>query len=139
VKKRLKVNGVIMGFAALAIAFFPRFFLRVYSGGIQEEILEAAGFALILLGQIIRVSARGYKAEHSQDSWALIQGGPYQVVRNPMYLGIFLIGLGVVLAIFRWWAAAVFIGRKKILAECFRKLIRNIAGRYPVFFRSYLA
>jgi protein-S-isoprenylcysteine O-methyltransferase Ste14 len=109
VKKRLKVNGVIMGFAALAIAFFPRFFLRVYSGGIQEEILEAAGFALILLGQIIRVSARGYKAEHSQDSWALIQGGPYQVVRNPMYLGIFLIGLGVVLAIFRWWAAAVFI------------------------------
>ncbi|MCX5669362.1 MAG: isoprenylcysteine carboxylmethyltransferase family protein, partial [Candidatus Omnitrophica bacterium] len=32
----------------------------------------------------------------------------YQVVRNPMYLGIFLIGLGVVLAVFRWWAAVVF-------------------------------
>ena len=26
-----------------------------------------------------------------------------------MYLGIFLIGLGVVLAVFRWWAAVVFI------------------------------
>jgi len=80
VKKRLKVNGVIMGFAALAIAFFPRFFLRVYSGSIQEDILEALGFAFILLGQIIRVSARGYKAEHSQDSrginsgWALSGG-----------------------------------------------------------------
>ena len=108
-KKRLKVNGVIMGFAALAIAFFPRFFLRVYSGSIQEDILEALGFAFILLGQIIRVSARGYKAEHSQDSRALIQGGPYQVVRNPMYLGIFLIGLGVVLAVFRWWAIMVFV------------------------------
>ncbi|MDP2927940.1 MAG: isoprenylcysteine carboxylmethyltransferase family protein [Candidatus Omnitrophota bacterium] len=108
-KRRLKINGFIMACAALVIAFFPRFFLRVYSGGIREEILEALGFALILLGQIIRVSARGYKAEHSQDSQALIQGGPYQVVRNPMYLGIFLIGLGVVLAIFRWWAVVVFI------------------------------
>jgi protein-S-isoprenylcysteine O-methyltransferase Ste14 len=109
VKKRLKINGMIMACAALAIALFPRFFLRVAnSGGIPEEILEVLGFALILLGQIIRVSARGYKAEHSQDSQALIQGGPYQVVRNPMYLGIFLIGLGVVLAIFRWWAVVVF-------------------------------
>lgn len=108
-KKRLKLNGLIMGFAALVVAFFPRFFLRVYAGSIQEEILEVLGFAFILLGQIIRVSARGYKAEHSQDSRALIQGGPYQVVRNPMYLGIFLIGLGVVLAVFRWWAAVVFV------------------------------
>jgi len=109
VKKRLKINGIIMGIAALVIAFFPRFFFRVYSGSIQEEILEASGFAFILLGQIIRVSARGYKAEHSQDSRFLIQGGPYRVVRNPMYLGIFLIGLGVVLAIFRWWALVVFV------------------------------
>jgi protein-S-isoprenylcysteine O-methyltransferase Ste14 len=98
-----------MGCAALAIVFSPRFFLRGYSGSIQEMILEVLGFALILLGQIIRVSARGYKSEHSQDSHALIQGGPYQVVRNPMYLGIFLIGLGVVLAVFRWWAIGVFI------------------------------
>jgi protein-S-isoprenylcysteine O-methyltransferase Ste14 len=109
VKKRLKVNGVIMGFAALVVAFFPKLFLRVYSEGLCEEILEVLGFAFILAGQIIRVSARGYKAEHSWDSQALIQGGPYQVVRNPMYLGIFLIGLGVVLAIFRWWAAVVFV------------------------------
>ena len=109
-KKRLKINGMIMACVVLVVAFFPRFFLRVAnSGGIREEIVEALGFALILLGQIIRVSARGYKAEHSQDSQTLIQGGPYQVVRNPMYLGIFLIGLGVVLAIFRWWAAIVFI------------------------------
>jgi protein-S-isoprenylcysteine O-methyltransferase Ste14 len=109
-KKRLKINGIIMAAAALVLAFFPRLFLRVYSGGIREELIEAMGFALILLGQLIRVSARGYKAEHSRDSQALIQTGPYQVVRNPMYLGIFLIGSGVVLAIFRWWAVGVFIG-----------------------------
>jgi len=109
VKKRLKINGVIMACAALVIVLFPRVFLRVYSGDPWEEAIEASGFGLILLGQIIRVSARGYKAEHSQDSQVLIQGGPYQIVRNPMYLGIFLIGLGVVMAVFRLWAAGVFI------------------------------
>ena len=138
-KKRLKINGIIMGFAGLAIAFFPRFFLRVAnSGGIREEMVEALGFALILLGQIIRVSARGYKAEHSQDSQALIQGGPYQVVRNPMYLGIFLIGLGVVLAIFRWWAVivfiAVFIIRYILLIY---KEEKKLGARFPQAYPEY--
>ncbi|MDD5560882.1 MAG: isoprenylcysteine carboxylmethyltransferase family protein [Candidatus Omnitrophica bacterium] len=108
-KKRLKINGIIMGCAAIVVVFFPKFFFRNNINGGMEEYIETLGFALILLGQIIRVSARGYKAEHSRESQALIQGGPYQVVRNPMYLGIFLIGLGVVLAVFKWWAAVIFI------------------------------
>jgi protein-S-isoprenylcysteine O-methyltransferase Ste14 len=108
-KKRIKINGIIIGVAALAVVFFPKLFLRFSSGSVQEKVCVVLGFAFILLGQIMRVSARGYKAENSLDSRALIQGGPYQLVRNPMYLGIFLIGLGVVLAVFRWWAVAVFI------------------------------
>jgi protein-S-isoprenylcysteine O-methyltransferase Ste14 len=108
-KKRLKINGVIMGCAAIMVVFFPKFFFRSNVNEGADEYIEILGFALILLGQIIRVSARGYKAEHSRESQALIQGGPYQVVRNPMYLGIFLIGLGVVLAVFKWWAAIIFI------------------------------
>jgi len=98
-----------MGCAAIMVVFFPRFFFRNNVNGGMEEYIELLGFALILLGQIIRVSARGYKAEHSRESHALIQGGPYRIVRNPMYLGIFLIGLGVVLAVFKWWAAIIFI------------------------------
>lgn len=108
-KKRLKINGIIMGSAGILIVCFPAVFIRRYSGTPWESLLELLGFVLILSGQIIRVSARGYKAENSRESQALIQGGPYQVVRNPMYLGIFLIGLGVVLAIFQWWAAVIFI------------------------------
>lgn len=108
-KKRLKINGIIIACAAILVVFFPKVFIRNYSDDPWEEIVELLGFALILLGQIIRVSARGYKAEHSGQSQALIQGGPYQIVRNPMYLGIFLIGLGVVLAVFQWWAAVIFI------------------------------
>ncbi len=98
-----------MGCAGILIVLFPGVFMRRYSGGPWEDWIELLGFALIFLGQIIRVSARGYKAEHSDQSQALIQGGPYQAVRNPMYLGIFLIGLGVVLAVFQWWAAVIFV------------------------------
>jgi len=108
-KKRLKINGIIMGCAGILIVFFPGVFIRRYSASPWEDRIELLGFALIFLGQIIRVSARGYKAEHSDQSQALIQGGPYQAVRNPMYLGIFLIGLGVVLAVFQWWAAVIFV------------------------------
>jgi protein-S-isoprenylcysteine O-methyltransferase Ste14 len=108
-KKRLKINGIIMGCAAIMVALFPRVFFRNNVNCGIEKYMELLGFSFILLGQIIRVSARGYKAEYSCESQALIQGGPYQVVRNPMYLGIFLIGLGVVLAVFKWWAAVIFI------------------------------
>jgi protein-S-isoprenylcysteine O-methyltransferase Ste14 len=109
-KKRLKINGIIIFCATVIVAFFPKVFFRSHgSGTILEEYIEIMGFSLILLGQIIRVSARGYKAEHSREGQVLIQGGPYQVVRNPMYLGIFLIGLGVVLAVFKLWVAVIFI------------------------------
>ncbi len=97
-----------MGIAAIVVIVSPRVFFQNGGASNWAEYIQFLGFALILLGQIIRVSARGYKAEHSQDSQALIQGGPYQVVRNPMYLGIFLIGLGVVLAVFKWWVAGIF-------------------------------
>jgi len=108
-KKRLKINGIIMGCAGILIVLFPGVFMRSYSATHWEGWIKLLGFALIFLGQIIRVSARGYKAENSRESQALIQGGPYQLVRNPMYLGIFLIGLGVVLAVFQWWAAIIFV------------------------------
>jgi protein-S-isoprenylcysteine O-methyltransferase Ste14 len=140
-KKRLKINGMIMAGSALVVAIFPRFFLRAYSGGNSEEAIEALGFGFILLGQIIRVSARGYKAEHSQDSHALIQGGPYQVVRNPMYLGIFLIGLGMAMAVFKLWAVAIFtavfiIRYILLIFKEEKKLLAMFPQTYPEYCRK---
>ncbi len=110
-KKRLKINGVIMFIAFWVIAFFPALFFRSEKVGslVIDQFAETFGIAFILLGQILRVSARGFKAEHSQGGNALIQEGPYAVVRNPMYLGILLIGLGIVLMLFKWWVVLVFL------------------------------
>jgi len=127
-----------MGCAAVVVVFFPRVFFRNNLPGGIEEYVEVLGFSCILLGQIIRVSARGYKAEHSCESQALIQGGPYQVVRNPMYLGIFLIGLGVVLAVFKWWAVGIFI---MVFAIRYIMLIykeeRKLLALFPESYKDY--
>ena len=108
-KKRLKINGIIMFLAAVVVVAFPTVFFRIESFNKWDRFAEIFGVAFILLGQLIRVSARGYKAENSKEGLALITGGPYSLVRNPMYLGILLIGLGVVLMLFEWWIVIVFL------------------------------
>ena len=108
-KRRLKFNGIIIFATLVLLIIFPKFFMRKAGVGTLDGILVITGIALILLGQLFRLSARGYKAQHSREGQALIQGGPYSLVRNPMYLGILLIGLGMVLMFFKWWVAAVFI------------------------------
>lgn len=60
------------------------------SGG--NWLIDALGFVLILIGLGVRIVARDWKASHG--SSVVVVTGPYSVVRNPMYVGSFLIGLG---------------------------------------------
>jgi len=108
-KRRLKTNGFIVFFTVLLVAIFPRLFLRSKSVTYFDGVLEILGIALILLGQLFRASARGYKSENSQNGHALVQGGPYALVRNPMYLGILMIGTGIVCVLFKWWVSVIFL------------------------------
>jgi protein-S-isoprenylcysteine O-methyltransferase Ste14 len=122
----------------MMIVLFPSFFFRHQRLGSLEEIAEIFGIALILFGQLIRTSARGYKSEQSQNGHALIQGGPYLLVRNPMYLGILLIGLGIVLILFQWWVMAafliVFVVRYLLLIfKEEKKLLDVFSGQYKTY------
>ncbi len=120
------------------IVLFPSFFFRHQRLGSLEEIAEIFGIALILFGQLIRTSARGYKSEQSQNGHALIQGGPYSLVRNPMYLGILLIGLGIALMLFQWWAMAVFlivfiVRYLLLIFKEEKKLLEVFSGQYKIY------
>ena len=108
-KRRLKINGVVMFLATVFLALFPAFFFRRNIAGPLDGIIEVLGIAVVLLGQLIRVSARGFKSDNSRNGNLLVKSGPYSLVRNPMYLGIILIGLGAVLMLFKWWVVIIFI------------------------------
>lgn len=108
-KKRIKVNAVFIALGVIILIVFHGAFFRNPKITTWNTITEILGLALILLGQLLRVSARGFKSEHSDNGAALIQDGPYMLVRNPMYLGVLLIGSGVVLALLQWWALPIFI------------------------------
>lgn len=98
-----------MSIVFLLAAIFPKTFFRPSRALYFDEVVEIFGMVFILLGQLFRVSARGYKSEYSKDGHALIQDGPYALVRNPMYLGILLIGLGIIMVLFHWWVAIIFL------------------------------
>lgn len=108
-KKRLKINGIVMFLAAIILAIFPAIFFRRNTLGWDNGITEVFGIGFILLGQLIRVSARGFKSENSKNGFDLVRSGPYSLVRNPMYLGIILIGFGAVLMLFKWWVVIIFL------------------------------
>lgn len=142
-KKRIKVNGIIIFLAFLSIILFPRIFLRHRQAGFLDNLARVFGIILILVGQLLRVCARGFKAENSQNSQALIMGGPYALVRNPMYLGILLIGSGVVFTLFNWWVGIIFLlvfvlryitlvlTEEKKLMDKFPESYRNYQNRVP--------
>jgi len=138
-KRRLKAKGFIIFSACLAAVLFPRIFFRAASeDGLFNKAVEISGVLLILAGQLFRASARGYKSEYSRDSLKLVTGGPYTLTRNPMYFGIFLIGLGMILALFRWWAFMIFL---LVFAFSYLRLIRHeeakllaaFPGEYAVY------
>ncbi len=114
------------------IVIFPEKFLRSEST-ISFEIMEIFGLAVLLFGQILRISARGYKSEHSKNGNSLVMGGPYSMVRNPMYLGILLTGIGMSLVLFQWWViglfSLVFIVRYLTLMDKEEKILTQIFGK----------
>jgi len=137
-KKRIRVNGIIIFVTVVVILLFSNFFFDSPASGLLKKIKEVFGLGFILLGQLIRISSRGYKSENSKNGHVLIKGGPYKLVRHPMYLGIILIGFGIVLMLFKWWVAAGFF---VIFSLRYITLIikeeSNLAAYFPEDYRIY--
>ncbi|MEW5758854.1 MAG: isoprenylcysteine carboxylmethyltransferase family protein [Candidatus Omnitrophota bacterium] len=141
-KNRIKINGTIIFLCIALIIIFKSIFLRASDIG----FLEILGVSLLLLGQLIRISSRGYKAEYSRGGHELIKDGPYSLVRNPMYLGILLMGAGIVLFLFKFWVFFAFLAfftiryltlikqEEKILIEKFDREYEDYKKNTPRIF-----
>ena len=69
--------------------FFVMFFCSL------DEAYIRAGIGFILAGVLIRLWSNGYAIKNDK----LTTSGPYAFVRNPLYLGTFLIAIGFVLVL----------------------------------------
>jgi protein-S-isoprenylcysteine O-methyltransferase Ste14 len=64
------------------------------------------GVALVLLGELVRILASGFL---ERKGTKLATAGPFAYVRNPLYVGNFLLGLGVVVMSGSWINVVIFI------------------------------
>lgn len=145
-KKRIRVQGFLIFLALAGVFFFSRHLFVLFRPGITGALIDICAVILILAGFFYRISARGIKAELNPDGKTLVVKGLYAELRNPMYFGTLLIGLGISVMLFRWWVAGVFLAiylliyipqinrEEAVLLERFGERFKNYCRRTPQLF-----
>jgi len=80
--------------------------------GVLFFIFAEANISIAFIGIAISgtgVLIRGWAAGHIRKNQNLAVSGPYSHTRNPLYLGSFLMGLGLTLGFGAWWFPLVFV------------------------------
>jgi protein-S-isoprenylcysteine O-methyltransferase Ste14 len=109
-------------------------------------------FAVSLLGLGVRVLTVGFTPKgtsgrntHCQKALELNTSGVYSIVRNPLYLGNFLIWLGFALYCQLWWQVVIFVlvfwlyyeriifAEEEFLRRTFGEPFESWAARTPAF------
>lgn len=108
-----------------------------------DDVMDFFGLITVLKGTFLRMVGRGHKLENSKQSEQLVTTGIYSVVRNPMYLGSYLIGAGFVLIVWPWWTLPIFtfvfykrfevqvLKEEKFLGEQFGKTYKDYCLKTP--------
>ncbi len=84
-------RGIIQGKTRITLAWLFVLFLGFFS----REFPTWPGMVLCFIGAALRFWASGYLRKDSRPA----VGGPYAYVRNPLYLGTYLMAVGVVWSI----------------------------------------
>lgn len=95
-----KCRGVFWGIFAAGVLIFPENF----SIG-----RFASGFLILICGQALRLWAAGYIPKYRTEvigAPVLVTWGPYRWVRNPLYAGNFIMGMGWALMVGWKWVIA---------------------------------
>ncbi len=132
-KKRVKTDSALLSFVIIMTGILFTFRNLYSRGAFLDDSFDFIGFIVLLSGVLLRMSARGHKKAHSKKSEKLVMSGPYTLVRNPMYLGSFLMGAGFILMVWPWWGlpffALLFYARfqRQVVKE--EKYLGKLAGK----------
>lgn len=87
--------------------------LKFYLNGETSLSMFVAGLAFVIIGQSLRAYSAGHlSGRHivtKIEADFLCTSGPYTFIRNPLYLGNFLVGLGICIALNEWYVYAILI------------------------------
>jgi protein-S-isoprenylcysteine O-methyltransferase Ste14 len=104
VGKIVFANRLLLGLFVVAIAAF--FVRPVYPGNAEEYIVKGISVILVIAGVILRAWAAGCAGNHTRTSnieaGKVATNGPYAFVRNPIYLGSIVLGVGMVGIVGDW-------------------------------------
>jgi protein-S-isoprenylcysteine O-methyltransferase Ste14 len=95
-------------FTALGLLFLSLFFFSASSAGLISLLLALSGALLALAGAALVVICHGQLGAawsfvpKADPSTGLSTGGPYSLVRHPMYLGLTLLAVGQAVAFGSW-------------------------------------
>lgn len=107
-KNRIKIDGLFLSSVIILLGIIYQFPQLYPQSRMFDDVLDFFSVIVILKGIFLRMTARGYKKQFSQQGKGLVMTGPYSIVRNPMYLGTYLVGAGFVLLLWPWWAVFIF-------------------------------
>jgi protein-S-isoprenylcysteine O-methyltransferase Ste14 len=114
-------------------------------GVATDPLREAAGLALFALGLAFAIWARTHIGRNwgtpmtQKDEPELVTGGPYRLVRHPIYSGILAAGVGTAVALSWWWLAAVGVGAIYFIYSATVEqhyLAEQFPDSYPAYKRS---
>jgi len=128
--------------------------LRVRSGlflAIAVVLLARSTWTSILLGVLISffgLAVRAWASGHLSKEKKLAVSGPYRYSRNPLYVGNFLLGIGIVVGVRSWWVLGLFIiyygifypliirRERERMRELFPQQYEEYGRRVPLFLPS---
>jgi len=145
-KKRIKIQDALIFIAVILLILLTKFVIPDWKKEPLEELLDTLGIVFVLFGFLLRIVARGYKEEMSQGGNRLVTNGPYCLMRNPMYFGTLLIGIGITSVLLKLWSVPIFLiiclfiylpqinREEKILLKRFGEDYKNYCKFSPKYF-----
>ena len=145
-KPRIKIQGLSIFISVVITIFLHKWLFPEWKRQLFNELFNLLGVVLVLFGFLFRVCARGHKEEKSSQGRSLVNDGPYALVRNPMYFGTLLIGIGAIAILFQFWTIFLFLAvflliyipqvRKEeaLLAAMFKEEYQEYSKAVPGYF-----